>query len=85
MHMKSLLRTILAMLLVIICIKVVALFLFICYIGYFDPKSINPIEQLEDRLEKVETKNDILTETEKELEKVATEKEWEEVDKNTNK
>jgi len=52
--MKSLLRTILAMLLVIICIKVVALFLFICYIGYFDPKSINPIDQINERVEKVD-------------------------------
>ncbi len=54
MQMKSLLRTILAMLLVIICIKVVALFLFICYIGYFDPKSINVMDQINERVEKVD-------------------------------
>ncbi len=54
MQMKNLLRTILAMLLVIICIKVVALFLFICYIGYFDPKSTNPIDQINERVEKVD-------------------------------
>ncbi len=83
--MKNLLRTILAMLMVIICIKVVALFLFICYIGVFDPKSINPIDKIDERLKQVETKDEILTETEKELEKVATEKEWEEVDKETDK
>ena len=54
MQMKSLLRTILAMLLVIICIKVVALFLFICYIGYFDPKSKNVMDQINERVEKVD-------------------------------
>tara|TARA_B100001113_G_C21115228_1_gene625055 strand:+ start:382 stop:561 length:180 start_codon:yes stop_codon:yes gene_type:complete len=54
MQMKSLLRTILAMLLVIICIKVVALFLFICYIGYLDPKSINAMDQINERVEKVD-------------------------------
>ena len=83
--MKNLLRTILAMLVVIICIKVVALFLFICYIGYFDPQPINPLENIEDRMNKAEEKSLVLTEKEKELEKVATEKEWEEVDKDTNK
>jgi hypothetical protein len=37
----------------------------------------------EEYLKEKETKNKILTEQEKELEKVATEKEWEEVDKQT--
>ena len=83
--MKNLLRTILAMLVVIICIKVVALFLFICYIGYFDPQPINPLDNIEKRMDKVEEKSLVLTENEKELEKKATEKEWEEVDKDANK
>tara|TARA_X000000368_G_scaffold409593_1_gene391775 strand:- start:27703 stop:27954 length:252 start_codon:yes stop_codon:yes gene_type:complete len=83
--MKNLLRTILAMLVVIICIKVVALFLFICYIGIFDPQEPNPLENIEQKLNEAETKSMVLTENEKELEKVATEKEWEEVDKDANK
>ena len=83
--MKNLLRTILAMLVVIICIKVVALFLFICYIAYFDPQPINPLDNIEERMNKAEEKSLVLTENEKELEKKATEKEWEEVDKDANK
>ena len=83
--MKSLLRTILAMLLVIICIKVVALFLFICYIGYFDPQPLNPLDSIEKKIDQAQEKSLVLTGQEKELEKVATEKEWEEVDKDTNK
>ena len=83
--MKSLLRTILAMLLVIICIKVVALFLFICYIGYFDPQPLNPLDDIEKKIDQAQEKTLVLTGQEKELEKVATEKEWEEVDKDTNK
>ena len=83
--MKNLLRTILAMLVVIICIKVVALFLFICYIGYFDPQTLNPLDNIEKKIDQAQEKSLVLTGQEKELEKVATEKEWEEVDKDTNK
>jgi len=83
--MKNLLRTILAMLVVIICIKVVALFLFICYIGYFDPQPLNPLDDIEKKIDQAQEKTLVLTGQEKELEKVATEKEWEEVDKDTNK
>ena len=83
--MKNLLRTILAMLVVIICIKVVALFLFICYIGYFDPQPLNPLDNIEKKIDQAQEKSLVLTGQEKELEKVATEKEWEEVDKDTNK
>lgn len=83
--MKNLLRSILGMLVVIVCIKVFALFVFMCYIGFFAPEVKNPLENIEDRLEQVEKKEVILTENEKELEKKSTEKEWDEVDKDSNK
>ena len=41
----------------------------------------NQLEFIEEEIKKVETKQRILTEKEKELEKLATEKDWEEVDK----
>ena len=40
---------------------------------------------IEDEIKKVQEHQKILTEKEKELEKLATEKDWEEVDKDTNK
>ena len=83
--MRNLLRSILGMLVVIVCIKVFALFVFMCYIGFFAPKVKNPLENIEDRLEQVEKKELVLTENEKELEKKSTEKEWDEVDKDSNK
>ena len=49
------------------------------------PNEKNRLEFIEEEIEKVQTKKKILTEKEKELEKLATEKDWEEVDKNTNK
>ena len=49
------------------------------------PDEKNRLEFIEEELKKVETKQKILTEKEKELEKLATEKDWEEVDKDTNK
>ena len=49
------------------------------------PNEKNRLEFIEEEIEKVQTKQKILTEKEKELEKLATEKDWEEVDKNTNK
>ena len=49
------------------------------------PEKKNRLEYLEEEIKKVEMKQKILTEKEKELEKMATEKEWEEVDKQTNK
>ena len=45
------------------------------------PTQQNQLEFIEEELKKVETKQRILTEKEKELEKLATEKDWEEVDK----
>ena len=49
------------------------------------PNEKNRLEFIEEEIEKVQTKQKILTEKEKELEKLATEKDWEEVDKDTNK
>ena len=48
-------------------------------------KEPNPLENIEQRLEEVEVKDKVLTDNEKELEKKATEKEWQEVDKQTDK
>ena len=49
------------------------------------PKEKNPLEELEEKIKKVETKEMVLTENEKKLEQKATEKDWEEVDNNTTK
>ena len=48
-------------------------------------KQPNPLEELEEKIKKVEQKEIVLTPKEKELEKEATEKEWKEVDNNTTK
>ena len=45
----------------------------------------NALENIEKRLDEAEQQQQVLTEKEKELEKLATEKDWEEVDKDTNK
>ena len=49
------------------------------------PSKKNQLEFIEEEIKKVETKQKILTEKEKELEKLATEKDWAEVDKDSNK
>jgi uncharacterized protein YoxC len=51
----------------------------------FNKKEPNPLEELEEKIKKVEQKEIVLTEPEKQLEKQATEKEWQEVDKQTDK
>ena len=53
-------------------------------LNYMNPKT-NVLEELEEKIKKVEQKEIILTEHEKELEKKATEKEWQEVDNSTDK
>ena len=45
------------------------------------PEKKNRLEFIEEEIRKVQTQQKILTEKEKELEKLATEKDWEEVDK----
>ena len=49
------------------------------------PDKKNRLEFIDEEINKVQMKQKILTEKEKELEKLATEKDWEEVDKDTNK
>jgi len=67
---------------------VLAVILFITLItqgsNYLKPKS-NVLEELEEKIKKVEQKEIVLTEPEKQLEKQATEKEWQEVDKQIDK
>ena len=53
-------------------------------LNYMNPKQ-NVLEELEEKIKKVEQKDIILTENEKELEKKATEKDWQEVDNSTDK
>ena len=53
-------------------------------LNYMNPKT-NVLEELEEKIKKVEQKKIILTENEKQLEKKATEKDWQEVDKATDK
>ena len=45
----------------------------------------NSLDKMFDMIEDVEQKKKILTQTERELEKLATEKDWEQVDKDTTK
>ena len=49
------------------------------------PEKKNRLEYIEERMDSLERQKSVLTEKEKELEKLATEKEWEEIDKETNK
>ena len=49
------------------------------------PEKKNRLEFIEEEIKKVQEYKKILTEKGKELEKLATEKEWEEVDKSTDK
>ena len=53
-------------------------------LNYMNPKQ-DVLQELEEKIKKVEQKEIILTENEKELEKKATEKEWQEVDNSTDK
>ena len=49
------------------------------------PEKKDQLEYLQEEISKVQEQQTILTEKEKELEKLATEKEWEEVDNSTDK
>ena len=49
------------------------------------PGKENQLDYIEKRQDDIEMQREILTEKEKELEKLATEKEWEEVDNDSNK
>ena len=49
------------------------------------PEKKNRLEFIEEEIKRVQEQQVILTEKEKELEQLATEKEWEEVDNDNNK
>jgi hypothetical protein len=49
------------------------------------PDKKNRLEFIEERIKAVEERKKILTQTEKELQKLATERDWEQVDKDTTK
>ena len=49
------------------------------------PTKQNQLEFIEQRIDDIQNQREVLTEKERELERIATEKEWKEVDKNTNK
>jgi len=53
-------------------------------LNYMNPKT-NVLEELEEKIKKVEQKEIILTENEKQLEKKANEKDWAEIDKQLEK
>ena len=65
-------------------IFVTLLILTVITISLFPDKK-NALEFIEDRIKAVEERKKILTQTERELEKLATEKDWEQVDKDTTK
>ena len=49
------------------------------------PGKENQLNYIEKRMDDIEMQREILTEKEKELERLATEKDWEEVDNDNNK
>ena len=53
-------------------------------LNYMNPKT-NVLEELEEKIKKVEQKEIILTENEKQLEKKSNEKDWAEIDKQSEK
>jgi hypothetical protein len=65
------------------------IFLITAFLGvimvFLYPENKNRLEFIEEKIKEVEMKKKILTEKEKQLEKLATEKEWEEVDKEKDK
>jgi hypothetical protein len=75
--MKNILTQYFWIFLVAIAILVLSLILF--------PEKKNRLEFIEEEIKKVQEKKKVLTSKEKELEKLATEKDWEQVDKDTTK
>ena len=65
-------------------IFVTLLILTVITISLFPDKK-NALELIEDRIKAVEERKKILTQTERELEKLATERDWEQVDKDKTK
>ena len=75
--MKNILTQYFWIFLVAIAILVLSLMLF--------PEKKNRLGFIEEEIKKVQEKKKVLTSKEKELEKLATEKDWEQVDKDTTK
>lgn len=72
-----------------ILIQYLWIFLITAFIGvimvFIYPEKKNRLEFIEEKLKEVEMKKKVLTQKELELEKLATEKEWEQVDKEKDK
>tara|TARA_Y100001937_G_scaffold64839_1_gene88777 strand:- start:228 stop:446 length:219 start_codon:yes stop_codon:yes gene_type:complete len=49
------------------------------------PSKTNHLDYIEKRMDDIQMQREMLTEKEKQLEKLATDKEWEEVDNDSNK
>jgi hypothetical protein len=75
--MKKILTQYLYIFLVAIALVVVMLLVF--------PDKKNQLEYIEEKIKEVQEHKKVLTEKEKQLEKLATEKDWEEVDKEKDK
>ena len=75
--MKKILTQYLWAFLIVLILTVISISLF--------PEKKNRLEFIDEEIKKVQEKKKILTQKEKELEKLATEKDWEQVDKDSNK
>ena len=75
--MKKILTQYLWIFVIILILTVISISLF--------PDKKNRLEFIEERIKDVEKRKKILTQTEKELQKLATERDWEQVDKDTTK
>ena len=75
--MKKILTQYLWIFLIVLILAVISISLF--------PDKKNRLEFIEEKIKEVEEKKRVLTQKEIELEKLATEKDWEQVDKDTTK
>ena len=75
--MKKILKQYLWIFVTLLILTVISISLF--------PDKKNRLEFIEERIKDVEKRKKILTQTEKELQKLATERDWEQVDKDTTK
>ena len=76
-YMKKILTQYLWIFVTLLILTVITISLF--------PDKKNRLEFIEERIKEVEEKKRVLTQKEIELEKLATEKDWEQVDKDTTK
>ena len=76
--MKKIIKTIYGLI-------IIAVFGTFVFYGLKQLNPKNPLDEIEVKIKEVETQEKVLTESEKELVKEATEKEWQEVDKQTDK